>query len=221
MKGFSLRTYIKTNPHVWYALLLPAYVLLFVLTEHLVPSDCDYWVSYLPLDDSIPFLEIFIVPYCCWYPMLAAVGIMLLIYDGDGFKKYMLFIMLGNISALLFCLLVPNGQELRPEVFVRDNVFTRLVGSIYAADTNTNVFPSMHVIGSAGVIIATFKSERLRSWRCPMLVLAVLVILSTVFVKQHSVLDIFGGLVWCVPFYWAIYGKGSRRLSKRREKTHP
>lgn len=206
MKKFSLKQYIKENPHVWYLLLLPAFLLLFVLAERVVPSDGDYWVSYLPLDDRIPFVEAFIVPYCCWYLLLFCVGLALLLWDGDNFKKYMLFIMLGNITALLFCLLSPNGQELRPVSFERDNVFTRLVGRIYAADTNTNVFPSMHVIGSVGACVAAFKSKKMRAWRLPVLVVAVLIILSTVFVKQHSVLDILGGLVWCIPLYLGIYG---------------
>ncbi|MGN1002174.1 MAG: phosphatase PAP2 family protein [Oscillospiraceae bacterium] len=220
MKHFSLKTYIKENPHVWYVLLLPAYLLLFYLAERLVPSDGSYWVSYLPLDDHIPFLEIFIVPYCAWYPLLVGVGLALLLFDGENFKKYMLFIMAGNITALLFCILVPNGQELRPESFERHNVFTWLIGKIYAVDTNTNVFPSMHVIGSVGAVAAAFKSEKLRPRRWPILALAVLVIASTVFVKQHSVLDIFGGLAWCVPLYLVIYGiKGKRKREKEKGKA--
>lgn len=215
VKKFSLKKYIKENPHVWYLLLLPAFLLAFALAERLVPSDGDYWVSYLPLDDYIPFAEVFIIPYCSWYLLLFCVGLYLLLFDGENFKKYMLFVMLGNITALIFCVLSPNGQELRPEAFARDNLLTWVVGNIYAADTNTNVFPSMHVIGSVGAAVAVFKSRKMRFWRVPVLIVAALVIVSTVFVKQHSVLDILGGFIWCVPLYLGIYGT-KRRGCKRK-----
>ena len=111
----------------------------------------------------------------------------------------------GFGAALVFCLLVPNGQDLRPENFARDNVFTRLVGLMYRMDTNTNVFPSMHVIGSVAAAVAVCKSSGLRRLRLPWIIIAAAVSISTVFIKQHSVLDIFGGLLFCLPIYWLLY----------------
>ena len=120
---------------------------------------------------------------------------------------------LGMVCAfsLLFCLVFPNGQDLRPAVFPRENVFTMLVARIYASDTNTNVLPSMHVIGSVAACIGAWYSRALRRWFPLVLVVAVLIILSTVFVKQHSILDIFAGLLVCLPLWWLIYGRKPRR----------
>lgn len=213
MDKFSLKAYIKNNPHVWYVLLLPVYLLLFFAVEKLVPADGDYWVSYIPLDDKIPFVPVFIIPYVCWYPLLVGVGLYLLAFDGPNFKKYMLFIMTGFYTALLFCLLVPNGQDLRPEL-EPDGLFTRLIAGIYAADTNTNVFPSMHVIGSIGAAIAAWRSDGLRRYFPLILVVAAAVCASTVLVKQHSILDIFGGILWCVPLYFCFF----RRKRERKER---
>ena len=51
---------------------------------------------------------------------------------------------------------------LRPEVFARDNALTRAVAWFYTFDTNTNVCPSLHVIGSAAALFVLRDCPRLR-----------------------------------------------------------
>ncbi len=213
----KLRSYLKHNPHLWYLLFLPAFLICFFSLEAYIGPDRAYWSVYSPLDDAIPFLEFFVLPYYLWYPLLVSTGLMLLLWDVPNFKKYMRFLIIGFGAALLFCLLVPNGQDLRPESFERDNIFTRLVAMMYRMDTNTNVFPSMHVIGSVAAAVAVWKSQRLRPLRLPWLILAVAISLATVFIKQHSIVDVFGGLAFCLPIYWWIYVRRSN-MNKEREK---
>lgn len=206
-----LLQYLKRNPHLWYLLFVPAFlVCFFALEAHISPSE-PYWSVHIPLDDRIPFCEAFVIPYYLWYPLLFSTGLLLLIMDVPNFKKYMQFLIIGFGAALVFCLLVPNGQDLRPESFERSNIFTRLVGLMYQMDTNTNVFPSMHVIGSVAAAAAVFKSGKLRKLRLPWLVLAVAISLSTVFIKQHSILDILGALALCLPIYCLLYGRAHSR----------
>jgi len=139
---------LRDYRYVLLVLYVPLYFVCFFLIEKLVPSTADYWVSYCPLDDMIPFSEYFIIFYYIWYALLFAVGIYLMIVDAPEFKRYMYCIIIGFSFCVVFCLLFPNGQNLRPETFPRDNVFTDMVRAIYAADTNTNVIPSVHVIGA-------------------------------------------------------------------------
>ncbi len=198
-------TVIKQNPHYLFALYIPVFIIMFVTIEHLVPSDCDYWVSYMALDDRIPFVPAFVLPYCMWYPYLILTGLYLMLRDKSRFLDYMRFIVWGFTAAMVFCLLVPNGQNLRPETFAEDNFFTRLISLIYAADTNTNVFPSMHVLGCAGGVFAAFRSPAMRRGRWGLLILALLICASTVLIKQHSFLDILGALAFIAPLYIAVY----------------
>lgn len=191
--------------HFWLLSIWVVYLLFYVVVEHVVTTD--YWVSYLPLDDKIPFCEYFIVPYCMWHPLLALMTAYLAFYDRDTFCKFMTFVAVGLISALLVCLIFPNGQNLRPAEFSRHNVFTWLVGRIYAADNCANVCPSMHVIGCFALTAACFESPGLRRRHLQwiMLPLCILISISTVFVKQHSVLDIFvaipyGTAAWLISF---------------------
>ena len=147
--------------HLIYVAILPAYLCLFFLAERLVVDH--YWASYLPLDDKIPFCEWFALPYVMWYPFLVIPGLIFLLKDGEAFRKYMLYIGLGFSSAVIFCLLFPNGQDLRPAAFPRENFCTEILRWIYSADTNTNVCPSMHVIGCCGAALAVHRQAALRS----------------------------------------------------------
>ena len=207
--------WLKENKHAWLALYLPAYLIGFFWVESYVPADSNYWVSYTPLDDLIPFVEYFVIPYYLWYPFMVVTGLYLLFRDAPAFSRYMLAIAFGFTASIIFFALFPNGQNLRPATFERDNIFTRMMALIYAADTNTNVLPSIHVVGSALVVFALFDAKPLKGRRFIWLkvgsiLLAILITLATVFVKQHSVLDIYAGLAACVPIYFLIYNKKMR-----------
>lgn len=176
---------------------LPVYLLSFLVLERFITPSSGYWATQLPLDGLIPFCEVFVLPYCLWYPLLVAVGLWLLLRDSAAFRRYMRFLALTFFLSILFWLLVPNGQDLRPAVMPRDNFFTRWVAGLYAIDTNTNVFPSVHVLGSMGAAWAVWTTPSLRSrkeLRIFVLLLAALICVSTLFIKQHSVLDVIGGL---------------------------
>lgn len=186
-----------------YAIYVPIYIGLFFVVEKLVPESTDYWVSYMFLDDYIPFREEFIIFYYMWYPALVGMGIFLLINDEAEYKRYMLSIIITFTFTLIFCLLVPNGQDLRPEVFTRDNIFTHMIAAIYKADTNTNVMPSVHAIGAFLGIISTHRTKYItgKALIFTLDLLWMLIAISTCFVKQHSILDIFGSMALCLIVY--------------------
>lgn len=186
-----------------YAIYVPIYIGLFFVVEKLVPESTDYWVSYMFLDDYIPFREEFIIFYYMWYPALVGMGIFLLINDEAEYKRYMLGIIITFTFTLIFCLLVPNGQDLRPEVFPRDNIFTHMIAAIYKADTNTNVMPSVHAIGAFLGIISTHRTKYItgKALIFTLDLLWMLIAISTCFVKQHSILDIFGSMALCLLIY--------------------
>ncbi|MCQ2551366.1 MAG: phosphatase PAP2 family protein [Clostridia bacterium] len=191
-----------------WAFFLPAYILVFFLVENIVDGQGPYWVSYLPIDDAIPFLEGFIIPYYFWYPLLVGVGLYGLIKEEYPFKRYMTLLAVTFFAAEIFFLLVPNGQDLRPETFEHHNLCTKMIQMIYSVDTNTNVFPSVHIIGALVACIGMwdFKTLKRRNLqRAFVLVITVLICISTVFVKQHSVLDILGGCLFVAIGYIFVY----------------
>jgi len=201
----KIKSFLRENPHIFYLLFLPAFLICFFALEKLIPPENVRWWVSSPIDSAIPFAEIFVIPYCLWYPLLLATGLILLFRDASAFKKYMLFLSLGFGAALLICLIIPNGQALRPALFPRENLLTRLVGALYRADTPTNVFPSMHVLGSVAAAGAALISPSMRRLRLVWLALSFAICLSTMFIKQHSFLDVLGGLFLSLTLCFSIY----------------
>ena len=58
----AVRRFFRAYPHAWWAFYFVFFILLFVVTEHVVDGSGPYWSSYVPLDDKIPFWEIFVIP---------------------------------------------------------------------------------------------------------------------------------------------------------------
>lgn len=201
---------VENYHHHWYLLIWLTYLGLFYLAEQVVTDN--YWVSYLPLDDKIPFCRFFVIPYCLWHPLLFVMTLYLMWYDIPAFKRFMLYFGVGCIGTVVFCLIFPNGQDLRPATFAQDDVFTRFIALLYQTDTNTNVLPSMHVIGCAALTFACFDAESLRRRHLHwvMLPLGLLISVSTVFIKQHSILDFFAAIPVCVILYFLFYHRTFR-----------
>ena len=128
--------------------------------------------------------------------------------DADEFYKVIKFLVIGMSIFLVFSTIYPNGQILRPTVFERDNIFVDMVKGLYKTDTPTNIFPSIHVYNTLGVYIAIRTSKHLQSRRWIQnanLILSVLIILSTVLLKQHSILDVIGAGIIAAPTYFFAY----------------
>lgn len=190
-------------------LYVPIYLGCFFLVEYLIDGSSQYWVSYLPIDDKIPFVDWFVIFYYLWYPLLVGVGLWLFLKEKKAYERFMKMIMYGYTISLIFFLIVPNGQDLRPTSFENENIFTYLIGKMYSADTNTNVFPSIHVYGSLICMFAVVDSDTLNKFwiKALVTVLAIFICASTVFIKQHSFLDIIGGVAMFVPLYIGVYRK--------------
>ena len=109
---------------------------------------------------------------------------------------------------LIISTVYPNGHYLRPASFERDNIFTDMVRFLYKTDTPTNLFPSIHVYNSVGVNIAVWHSENFKKnkpVRYGSFLIMTSIILSTVFLKQHSVFDVITGIVLSVFLFTLVY----------------
>ncbi|MBE7090987.1 MAG: hypothetical protein E7363_03625 [Clostridiales bacterium] len=225
MDNFKL--FLKNNKQLWWLLFIPIYLATFFIVEKVVPTE-GYWVSYLPQDDKIPFIEYFIIFYYVWYVLLLGTGLMCIVKEPKVFARYMCTLCIAFMGTMVFSLIFPNGQNLRPTEFARDNVFTDLCKMIYASDTNTNVLPSMHVMGSIACVFACFDSKRCPWWGKTIAILtAALVCASTVFVKQHSILDFYvalpvmlvvGAIVYGKRIYLSMQAKRKQRAEVKAER---
>lgn len=211
----KITAFTKRYSHAWVFLYGFIYMPWFLYLEDHVQHN--YYMIHSPLDDLIPFVEYFIIPYYLWFAFIGIVILYLFFTDKAGFYKAAFFLIIGMTAFLIICTVFPNGLNLRPTVFARDNFCVDLVRLLYKADTPTNVLPSIHVFNTVGVLIAVNHSDKLRSNKIVLAfsyTLGILIILSTVFLKQHSVTDVIAALALAGVTYPFVYVSQARKATK-------
>ena len=195
--------------HVKLLLFWPLFGIMFSFVERFYHVG-SYYVMHCAFDDAIPFCEWFLIPYLFWFVYLIGTLVYTFFFDVPAFKRMMRFIICTYTITMVIYLLFPTCQNLRPEVFPRDNALTRFIGWFYTFDTNTNVCPSIHVLGSVAAMLGLCDCRRLQNPKLKLLfiLLCVLICISTVFMKQHSVLDVLAALPLCVIAYPICYKAG-------------
>ncbi len=191
--------------HLKYLLGWVGYFILYLLTENLIPRENCY-VVHSVVDDLIPFCEVFVIPYVFWYALVAGSLLWFALYNVDGFKKLSTYIIITQIIAMTVYIIFPNCQNLRPDVFARDNIFTKLVGLIYTVDTSTNVCPSLHVGYSLGILSVWLREKTAsKAVKIFVAVTVLLVCMSVTFIKQHSFVDVIAAIPMCLIAEYIVF----------------
>ncbi len=213
--GFSLK---KLNEqrfrHLWLLAGWLVYFAMYFITENLIPLE-NCHVIHCGLDDIIPFCEYFAVFYVGWYALVFFSLAYTLFYDVERFKQLQWYIIITQIVAMVCYIVYPSVQELRPETFERNNVFTWIMGFIYSFDTPTGVCPSLHVAYSVAIIFVLGKDRDISRFVKTLLTLLVIMIcLAVCFVKQHSFVDVVAALPVCLLGEAIVFrGYWKRKLS--------
>ncbi len=218
-KDFNFKSlFTRKYSHIFLLLFWPIHGALFYLYERVIPLK--FHAVECSLDSLIPFNEYMIVPYYLWYAYMIGIMVYWLFRDVNEFRMYMNFIIIGYLLTLLFYLIYPTEQNLRPTEFERDNIFVDMVRDLYITDTNTNVCPSLHVIGQMAAFFGAWrvkvKANLTVLWRVFWIISTLAVCASTVNLKQHSIIDVFAGLAVSVLMYFVAY-KWLPMLAKRKE----
>lgn len=179
-----------------------------------------YHPTYCIVDDWIPFCEWFVLPYMIWFVFVFFSIFYTALYEREVFVKTMKYVAFTYTIALIVFVVYPNCQELRPETFARDNVLTRFMALFYQFDTNTNVLPSVHVLGTLASLAAYLHCEKFQGigWKIALWVLSILICVSTVFLKQHSILDMVAAIPVCIVGYALFFQKKKSSAKSNTEK---
>lgn len=203
-----MKEFFKKYSQMWVLLYVFIYFPWFLLLESRNSAECI--IIQLEIDNWIPFCEYFIIPYVLWFFYVAA-GVLYMLFcrPKAEFYRFITYFFGGLTVCLILYTFFFTGLNLRPEIDMDKNIFTRIVGLLYTADTSTNVCPSIHVFASIAIHMALYKAalyERHSVVFHASGVLALLIILSTVFLKQHSVLDVICALLLASIMHWLVYG---------------
>ena len=203
--------------HVLLLLYWPVHGLLFLLLERGGLAE-RYYTVQCALDGMIPFNEWFFIPYLFWFVYLAGGLVYTFFTAVRSFRRMMWFIILTYGATLAVYFLWPTQQLLRPASFARDNVMTRFAAWFYTFDTNTNVCPSIHVLGAVAVSVGLWDCGRFRKpgWRALFGALTALICLSTLFVKQHSVLDVLAAAALSALVMPLVFSPARQRRPRKK-----
>lgn len=178
----------------------------------------NYHIIHMAIDDRIPFNEVFIVPYLLWFAYVL-VGVLYFFFtDKNDYYKLCTVLATGMTAFLIISTLWPNGHHLRLDVMPRDNIFSHMVAALWKTDTPTNIWPSIHVYNSLAVHFAVMQSKQLEKKhfvRIGSFILCVSIILSTVFLKQHSMFDVLTAFLLGGIMYLMVYQFDMLRTTQR------
>ncbi|MEH7356104.1 phosphatase PAP2 family protein [Neobacillus drentensis] len=203
---------LKKSPYLLFLLVIPLLAMIYQVLNNRSQKAVDISTS---IDQSIPFLPVFIIPYILWYAYMFCYLIYFCFKDTKVYIKTLMLIVIAELICFVIYFFFQTTVP-RPTI-VSDNFINNLVQWIYTKDRPFNCFPSIHVLTTFTVMLASLhiKNKHILNTLC-IHISGSLIIISTLFVKQHVIFDMIGSM-FLVTF---LYGISFELLTFRmREKS--
>ena len=204
-----------------FILSIPLLSLLYVLLNH---SHHTVHVLVTPLDQSIPFIQAFILPYMLWMPFLYGTFVLLFFQNR---RLYYRTLVSYNLSVWISYVVYYNFQTMVPRPQLTDHgLLSHFIQFVYTHDAPYNCFPSIHVMSSYLIFIAIQHTSITVKWlKYPMSIISWSIIFSTLFIKQHVVWDVVSGIAlaqitYLLSSYFPLFiNAAAKKLSKNGKLT--
>jgi len=148
------------------------------------------------IDKIIPLVPFFVIFYLIGFVF----SVVPLFITEEKKEFYWLAVNYFLILTVSFVFFVLIPIEFKKDFAMGSGFFSRLIELIQFVDSDFNNFPSLHVsLNLFTVLFVKDKNSRLGLWLLP---IPILIILSTMFVKQHLFIDVIGGIIIAALFYY-------------------
>jgi membrane-associated phospholipid phosphatase len=164
-----------------------------------------------PWDVYFPLRPIWVLPYLlslAWWTACFAWAAWKM--DDDLYRAFVLSILAVMLASYLVYILYPT-YVVRPTP-AGDGWLERVVQSLYVNDRVNNAFPSGHTYNS--VLIALYWSRWHPRQRWLWWAITAIILLSTLFTRQHNLPDLVGG----IAFAWLAYRLGLWWVARRQSE---
>ena len=158
------------------------------MERHMVQTDFDL---------QLPFIKGFVLPYAFWYVFVIASYLVYLCHDHKDLVDTGIYDMTGLIICCLVFFIYPTEIGFRPEVIEGNDLCSGMLRWMFNADGPYSVLPSMHCYEATVVCVGILSSRHFRgkAWaKIAAVIIAVLICISTLLIKQHSILDLIAGV---------------------------
>ena len=153
-----------------------------------------------PLDDLIPVVPPFVIPYVSLEPFIYATLVLFLLFRTRIFQSAALSMIAAWFVSYFFYYFLQSVM-VRPTLTGTD-ALTQLIRGVYASDNPYNDFPSLHTSLSTVLAIHWWRVDKRIG--IPVAIWVALIVASTVFVKQHYIADVIGGLLLAFGAAWVF-----------------
>lgn len=154
----------------------------------------------LGLDRMIPVAAVFVWPYelCYLFPFLP----LALLKDWHRFNRAILAVILANLTAYVVYFALPISYP-RPVLGASLSDAILRLEQDFDFQPGANKLPSLHVAFAWIVYIVCRNQGLKKGTQTLILAGAALISVSTLFTKQHILLDVVFGIVWAFVAWWA------------------
>ena len=157
----------------------------------------NYHIVYSKLDDYIPFYKPAILMYSSWFLMLVVPFVYLLKRKSyDNLYNIIIPMFLAMYISLIIYVIYPTALDIRVTDITGNDICSWIIRKIQGIDAPNNVCPSIHV--STTVIIYNQFRKILKDnkkSKAFFLLWSVGICISTMLVKQHSIIDVVCGII--------------------------
>lgn len=149
------------------------------------------------LDQKIPFIPVFMIIYVLAFLQWLNAVLTILHSKKETGYKYCSAIMIGSLIGFIIFITYPTAIPDRP-ILDSNTLINRFINFIYYFDTPTNAFPSFHCFCSTITIFAIYEITKNKKYTINNCVFSILVYASTLFTKQHLLVDIPAGIILAI-----------------------
>ncbi|TXK84956.1 inositol phosphorylceramide synthase [Paenibacillus sp. N3.4] len=195
-----MKTKLRTFARLLWILIIPVLNIFYGVLNH---GGANVRSLMTALDERIPLIPAFIIPYLIWYPFVFVMLIVLFTEKRRAYYRTLITLCLGLVSCYIIFHLFQTSIH-RPQI-TDHGWLSLLIRLVYQMDGPYNCFPSIHALTS--YLILRGSNECLNLSRVSRLLIGITswsIIISTVFVKQHVVLDILGAIVLAELLIFAV-----------------
>ena len=159
------------------------------------------------IDDAIPLIPIFILPYIWSYLYWAMAPMAVSKCDFRHFLDYLASYLTACLFGALILIVAPTYMDRVAEGLYEATGFgSKLMQFWYSLDGSEmayNLLPSFHCINSMISLLGVWGRKEIPKWyRVYSLVITLLIFASTMFVKQHFFADVVSGILIAVVFFF-------------------
>lgn len=178
------------------------------------------------IEDKIPLVPVFIIPYILWWVLIIIVPFYI---SRKSDKAFMIYVFTFAICfALTFPFYVFFPTAVKIPVFESTDFFSWLCNFVYSVDIPlgaehsqyylpNNCLPSGHTLASMIIIYTTSTCKKInKGLKIFIDITMVIVIISTILVKQHVVVDLIAAIIISTLVFFVVRYFVNKYYGRRR-----